>query len=179
MTATSKPFRQLTARDLMSRDVLLIPAMQRTFWVAAMLALSFLLGVATVISPAEEPKKDKDKGKDATQALMQRKLKEAQKALEGIALNNFDKISSSADELIEISKVAEWKVLKDPQYEMFSNEFRRRADQMRKAARDKNLDRATLSYVEITMTCVRCHEHVRDQRRGQADPIDSGSAVGQ
>lgn len=125
------------------------------------LVAALAASISAVMSRADEPKKDKD----ATQALMQRKLKESQKALEGLALNDFKKIAASSDELIEVSKAAEWKVLKDAQYELFSNEFRRRVDQMGKAAREKNIDGATLAYVEVTMTCVRCHQHVRDTRR--------------
>lgn len=133
--------------------------MRKTLGIITALVGALVLGIPTVRSLADEPKKD-----EARQALMQRKLKESQKALEGLALNDFKKISTSADELIEISKAAEWKVLKDPQYEVFSTEFRRRAEQMGKAARDKNLDGATLAYVEVTMTCVRCHQHVRKAR---------------
>lgn len=133
--------------------------MRKSLGITTALVGALALGIPTVRSLADEPKKD-----EARQALMQRKLKESQKALEGLALNDFKKISASADELIEISKAAEWKVLKDPQYELFSNEFRRRAEQMGKAAREKNLDGATLAYVEVTMTCVRCHQHVRKAR---------------
>jgi cytochrome c556 len=149
--------------------------MRKILWIGMALAVVLSVGILAVTSPAEEPKKDKD----GTQALMQRKLKESQKALEGIALNDYNKISASADELIDISKTAEWKVLKDPQYEVFSNEFRRRVDQMRTAAKEKNLDGATLAYMEVTMSCVRCHKHVREVRRTQLDPVDAGRALGE
>jgi cytochrome c556 len=125
--------------------------------VAVVLSLNSLAGPRVLA----EPKADKD----TTQALMLRKLKESQKVLEGIALNDFTKIAAGADELIDISKTAEWKVLKNAQYELFSNEFRRRADQMRSAARDKNIDGATLAYLELTMSCVRCHKYVREERK--------------
>ena len=96
---------------------------------------------------------------------MQRKLEAAQKLLEGIALNDSAKIGKQADELLRISKEAEWKVLKTPQYEVYSNEFRRQADTLIQNAKDKNLDGAALTYVELTLTCVRCHKHVREIRQ--------------
>jgi len=123
-------------------------------------------------SLAKDPKKDDEN-------LMRRKLTQSQKVLEGIALNDFEKMSSGAEELISISKLAEWKVLKDPKYEVFSNEFRRRAEQVIVAAKEKNVDAATLAYVEMTMTCVRCHKHVREVRRTDAAPAGGTRALGE
>jgi hypothetical protein len=102
-------------------------------------------------------------------ALMKRKLEQSQKVLEGVALNDFDKITKHAEELIAISKEAEWKVLKTPRYELYSTDFRRNSEGLIKNAKDKNLDAAALSYVELTLTCVKCHKHVREVRMVRAD----------
>ncbi len=101
--------------------------------------------------------------------LMQRKLKYGQKVLEGLALKDFDTIARSAEELIQVSKAAEWKVVKTPRYELYSNEFRRNAETMLQNAKEKNLDGATLAYVDMTLTCVKCHKHVREVRMGRLD----------
>jgi hypothetical protein len=101
---------------------------------------------------------------DTLQTLMHRKLNNAQKVLEGIAMKDFDKINSGAEELIAISKEAEWKVFKTPRYEMLSNDFRRNAEALVQNAKDKNLDAAALSYVDMTLACVKCHKHVREVR---------------
>jgi hypothetical protein len=101
--------------------------------------------------------------------LMQRKLEHAQKVLEGVALNDFGKIAENAQDLIRISKLAEWRVLKTPQYELYSNEFRRNAETLAARAKEKNLDGAALAYVEMTLTCVRCHKHVREVRVARLD----------
>jgi hypothetical protein len=108
--------------------------------------------------------------KDKVAELMQRKLQESQKVLAGIALNDFDKIAKHAEELIEISKTAQWRVLKTPRYEMYSNDFRRTAETLVRHAKDRNLDAATLSYVDLTLTCVKCHKHVREERMTRLDP---------
>ncbi len=100
---------------------------------------------------------------------MQEKLKASQAVLEGIALNDFDKIKKQADELLAISKRAEWKVIKTPKYELYSNDFQRIAENMGQNAKEKNLDAATLNYVELTLTCVKCHKHVRETRNTNAD----------
>src|SRR5262245_21618096 len=103
---------------------------------------------------------DKDKGDN----LMRKKLDHSQKLLEGIAINDFDKIARNAGDLIEVSKLAEWKVLKTPQYELHSNDFRRTADTIVREAKAKNLDGAALAYVDLTLQCVKCHKYVREVR---------------
>ncbi len=131
--------------------------MRRMTFAAVVLAL--LLGIPTLSGHGGEPKKD-----DKLHDLMQRKLTASQKVLEGIALGDFDKIGKQADELIAVSKQTEWRVLKTPQFELHSNDFRRVAESLAKNAQDKNLDGAALSYVELTLTCVKCHKYVRDTR---------------
>lgn len=68
-----------------------------------------------------------------------------------------------------IQKDAEFKVFKTPQYELYSNEFRRSAQTMVEKAKDKNIDGATLAYVNMTLTCVKCHQHVREVRTARLD----------
>jgi len=96
--------------------------------------------------------------------LMRNKLLRAQRLLEGIALADFNKISQSADDLIQLSKTAEWVVYKTPRYEMHSNDFRRAAEKIAQKAQAKNIDGVALAYVDLTLSCVRCHEYVREVR---------------
>jgi hypothetical protein len=103
------------------------------------------------------------------QELMQRKLVESQKVLEGIALQDFDKIADHAQELIVISKKTQWRVLDTPLYELYSDDFRRSAADLVRNARKKNVDAAALSYVDLTLTCVKCHKHVREKRMARRD----------
>ncbi|GIW83074.1 MAG: hypothetical protein KatS3mg105_4881 [Gemmatales bacterium] len=115
---------------------------------------------------SQPPREDKDqKGEDETAVLMKQKLKHSQKVLEGLALGNFDEIAEHSRELIEVSKKAQWRVIKTPEYVMWSNEFRRHAEDLIEKAKQKNIDGVTLSYLNLTMTCVRCHKYVREVRR--------------
>jgi len=103
--------------------------------------------------------------------LMAEKLKHAQALLGGLAMNDFDKMQSSAEELMRISKAAEWTVYKTPEYELQTNNFRRAAENVILKAKAKNLDGATLAYVDMTVTCVRCHQHCRDVRNTSFTPL--------
>jgi hypothetical protein len=96
--------------------------------------------------------------------IMQLKLKHAERVLEGITMKDFKKVSKNADELLLLTKEEEWKVLSTPDYENYSNEFRRNVESLIKNAKDENLDACALSYVEMTLTCVKCHKYVREVR---------------
>src|SRR5688572_25985929 len=96
-------------------------------------ALALLAGIPAHDGQAQDPK---------IRDLMHKKLTNSQKILEGIAIQDFDKIAEGADELILISKAAEWRVIKSPQYELHSNDFRASAGSLSLMARGKNSDGA-------------------------------------
>lgn len=95
------------------------------------------------------------------EVLMRGKLENAKQILEGLALQDFDKIGRNAQQLSLLSRDAGWHVVQTPEYVQMSAEFRELAEDMMKSARQKNLDGATLSYVGMTLKCVQCHKYVR------------------
>jgi hypothetical protein len=130
-----------------------------------LVAVALAAGVLVVPGQAASPKKG---GKKA-EGVMQKKLKESQKVLEGIALADFDEVVKHAEELLELSKEARFKVLDTPQYRNYSKDFRSHAEDLIKHAKRKNVDAAALAYVELTLTCVKCHKHVREKRMARAE----------
>jgi len=141
--------------------------MKNIAFLLTMLALA--VGIPVLPGHAQEGK--------ALKALMQRKLENSQKVLEGLALNDYDKVGKHAADLIAISNAADWKVLKTAQYELYSNDFRRNAEQLVKMAKNKNTDGMALAYVEMTLTCVKCHKHVREERMARAWTTDRSIAA--
>jgi hypothetical protein len=123
--------------------------------------LALAVSLPTLSGHGQEPAR--------ARTLMQRKLDHAQKVLEGVAISDFNLIAKHAEELIQISKMADWKVVKSPQYEVHSMDFRRAADRLVKEADNKNTDAAALAYVEMTLTCVKCHKYVREARMARLD----------
>ncbi len=109
------------------------------------------------------------RGPDKVSDLMKKKLTHAQKVLEGVTVTDFRMIARHAEELILISQEAEWRVLKTPRYEVYSNDFRRNAETLIKNAKDENLDAAALAYVDLTLTCVKCHKYLREERMVRGD----------
>jgi len=106
---------------------------------------------------------------DAMTKLMRKKLEHAQKLLEGIAINDLKKVDENAGDLMTLSKLAEFRALKTLDYERHTNDFRRTLDDMRRGVKNKNLEGVTLAYMDMTMTCVRCHTHVREVRIARRD----------
>jgi hypothetical protein len=153
----------------MRRFVLVVIAL--TFAVAIFGPILRSPGQPPAKAPAARPQSDLDK-------LMQKKLQRAQKLLEGIAQNDMDVIKDNAIELLTLSKSAEFKVLKTPQYELHANEFRRSLDDMLKGAKDRSIDAATLAYVDMTFACVRCHKHVREVRITRAPATELPDVIG-
>lgn len=129
----------------------------------------FALGVLCWSAMAGQEKTRQKKTPDAAGTLMRQKLNHSQKVLEGVATANFRMISRSAEELIQLTKAEEWQVLRTARYQLFSDEFRRTAEDLAAKADSKNLDGAALAYVEMTLSCVRCHRYVREVREARRE----------
>lgn len=96
--------------------------------------------------------------------LMTAKLNAAQRALEALATEDFGQMAENSQKLSLLSRDASWSVLQTQLYSQCSENFRRAADAMTAAAKKKNTDAAALAYVQMTLSCVECHKHVRAVR---------------
>jgi hypothetical protein len=141
--------------------------MRKIFAVGVAIFLLSLLGQSPAPSQTGGKKVEK---------LMAAKLKHSQVLLEGIAIGDFKKISASAEELLQLTKTEEWLMYKTPRYEMHSNEFQRAAETLIRKAKDKNIDGTTLAFFDMTMSCVRCHQHVREVRDARL-PIEPANGA--
>ncbi len=95
--------------------------------------------------------------------FMRKKLVSTSKIVEGLAIEDYSKISQGAQDLMLLSHESEWNVFQTPAYVRLSGEFRTSAERLRDAAKTKNLDGATLAYFEMTLNCVRCHKLIRQK----------------
>ena len=92
---------------------------------------------------------------------MRRKVAYSQQVLVGITLEDYRLIANNAEKLVELSNKTNWYSRQMPEYELFLNEFRRNAQQLKEAGQQKNLDAASLAYVQMTLSCVSCHKFIR------------------
>ncbi len=118
----------------------------------AILALAF---VGTWWSQAQTA------AKPTTKEIMAEKLDYAHFLLNGIATENFDLLANNAEKLNQLSQSTVWRQGRTPEYEALSADFRRHVVALTKAAKDRNLDAASLAYVQISLSCVNCHKYMR------------------
>jgi hypothetical protein len=97
-------------------------------------------------------------------AFMRLKLEHSQKLLEGVVLEDFAAIKQHSQKLAALSLDENWQILQTREYRDFTQDFQQIAGRLSKAADEKNLDGAALGYVQMTLVCVNCHKHVRDER---------------
>lgn len=136
-------------------------------WMSLGLALACGLGANLSLPPsARAVAKDEAPGEPgaALKKFMREKLSAAQRSLEGLCVEDYDMIFGSAEKLATMSRAAEWQVIPGPEYAQLSGEFRRAIDQLRKGAKDKDLDACRLAYLKATMSCLECHDFVRSTR---------------
>jgi len=101
--------------------------------------------------------------------FMQLKMTHMQNILQGVVLEDFDRVVKNAQDLSLLSQATNWQVLQTPEYLQQSLEFRRSADALRDAAKKKNVDAAALAYVDVAMKCVTCHKYVRNTRMAKLE----------
>jgi cytochrome c556 len=97
--------------------------------------------------------------------FMKAKLTHSEKVLEGLTREDYDLIAKHSQAMSLLCQDEEWQVLKTTEYAERSREFRRSVDELTTAARDKNLEAATLAYVDTTMKCVSCHSYLRTVKK--------------
>ncbi len=133
----------------------------------------------SVKAPAQEPIRE---AAPPLNKIMQLKLEYSKLILEGLALEDYNKITKNSQALSLLSLESGWKILQTEEYLRQSQEFRRAANAITEASRESNLDRAALGYVGLTIRCVECHSYLRKKHPGLAtvtwpkDPAKKDSA---
>ena len=92
------------------------------------------------------------------------KLDKSKAILEGLTLEDYDKIARNARSMKLLSLESGWNVLQTEEYRSQSRDFRRTCDMMAEAAEQKDISRTALGYVAMTVRCVECHSYMRKHR---------------
>jgi cytochrome c556 len=103
-------------------------------------------------------------GQEKLSSFMKVKLDHSQKTLEGLSKGDFELIVKHSQAISLLCEDELWMVIQTPEYRERSKEFQRNVNAITDAARKKNLEAATLAYVDATLKCVSCHKYVRQER---------------
>lgn len=142
--------------------------------------LAVIIAIPCLMGQAQEPKPKKplmDENEPNISKFMRAKLQHSQKLIESLAVEDFDAMAKSAQEMSLLTLAEQWQVLQTADYLHESMAFRRSADEINAAAKKKNLDGAALAYVEMTMHCVKCHKMVRHSKMASLDAKEFEQAV--
>ncbi len=100
---------------------------------------------------------------------MQAKLTQSQRILEGLVISDFDQVQMASKKLMLNSLKSPQKAIgdevDDKVYDHFATEFLRLSSKLGTMAEERNLEGATLTYQQLTATCIACHEHLRDSSK--------------
>jgi hypothetical protein len=136
----------------------LSPRSVRIGFTAAFTSL-LLAGSWTLVRSQETPPERAPEIRDKN--VMKFKLSYAQGALEAIATENYSLLATNAQRLSALTKEVSGRIRHTPDYERLTTDFRRQTDALTKAAKDNNVDAATVAYFQMTVSCVTCHKHLR------------------
>jgi hypothetical protein len=139
--------------------------MKTQLWIRGVAALLMAATAGSLaLAFAPPPPRQENVAQGDRSAFMRKKLDYSQGLIEGLALENYGQISENARKLKLLSQAAEWEVPYIPNVELYvpyTTEFQRLCDELGKKAQERNIDGATLAYVQLTMNCVNCHKYVR------------------
>ena len=134
-----------------------------------MLALVVVGGLALSSAHGQgQPAKDKPEQPPLPNEaqVMQVKLKRSQALLEALTKEDFKQLEESATSLARISDATAFlRAYKTEEYEVQARAFKKTVESLAARAKDKNLDGATLAYVDMTISCVKCHNYFRGKKR--------------
>ena len=125
-------------------------------------AFKHLLLFTTLLLPAGYSHAE-TKIPNTTQMLMKQKLAAAHGLLDGIVREDYESLKKNANLLKSISKASTWHRSDSEVFLNYARSFQNATDYLVTNAESKNLEGIALGYVRVTLECVQCHNHVRDQ----------------
>jgi hypothetical protein len=98
--------------------------------------------------------------------VMQAKLRHAQALMAALAKEDYKKLEEHGAAIVALTKASDFlRAYKTDEYEFQTRAFQRSAQTIVDKARSKNLDGATLAYIDMNISCVGCHNHFRGQKK--------------
>jgi len=92
---------------------------------------------------------------------MQQKLKHSQKIFAGLVVGDLIAVEESARHLQFINRLENFVRGQSKGYRTQLRQFQYANDEIVKGAKDRNLDRVTLGYSQLALSCVACHKQLR------------------
>ncbi len=115
-------------------------------------------------APSQEAAPGAEEGaRKGPSVWMRTKIKYAENVLSALATSDFEAMRENADRMNTMTQLERWARGKDTEYQTQLGFFRHANRELSRQASRKNLDGATLAFMQVTASCVNCHRHLRDQ----------------
>ncbi len=130
--------------------------------------LGLLLDLGVLASPrlvSQEPTPATHSANESEHSIdfwMEKKLSYSTSILRGLALNDFGMIQTSARQMRLLNKVEGFARGRNPEYRKQVTTFERVTDELIRQAEKKNSDGVAIAFNHLTVSCVRCHEILRE-----------------
>jgi hypothetical protein len=95
---------------------------------------------------------------------MKRKLELSQRVLEGLALGDFERIGTAARTLDKLNSIENFVRGRNEAYRTQLEFFRTANLALIRHADRQNLEGATLAFHQMTLSCVHCHQQLRESK---------------
>ena len=107
--------------------------------------------------------------KSSMEKFMVRKLAACQRALEGVAREDFELIRKSTAEMIDLSRHEAWERMASSRFVQDTTDFVSAAEFLDRMAASNDAEGVSLGFVRLTLACANCHTHVRSSRVAKTD----------
>lgn len=104
---------------------------------------------------------------------MQKKLDYSTSILKGLATGNFDLIEKNAKKMRLLNRIEGFARSRHAGYRSHVRLFERVTDEVIRQAKKENIEGVTLGYHQLTVSCVRCHQSIREQSEKPVASKDS------
>lgn len=101
-------------------------------------------------------------------AWMKQKLELSQNILSGLTMGDFESAELNAQRMNVVNYLEKWMAADKPQYAEYKrqlNYFELANREILRQCKAKNIEGATLAYNQLTISCVQCHQVVRDSKK--------------
>ena len=99
---------------------------------------------------------------------MKKKLELSEAIMSGLAVGDSKSIAKNAQTMQNLSKIEGWSRRKDAkQYRELLDDFREANSELISQAQDGDLDNAAIAFTQVTLNCIKCHQHLRHADSGK------------
>lgn len=117
--------------------------------------------------PAAQATTQSDAELQTTSFWMAKKLNHSQGILRALAESDFEDIAEHAHQLQRLNKVEGFVRRRNPEYTAHVQYFARISKELAQQAEQENIEGATLAFNQLTVSCVRCHQTLRQHDQAQ------------